>query len=76
MFTGYNLVEVEEKTKVLATFKETGDPMIIVWNYEKGRTMAITTGIAPHWGSSFRWKYCERFLDETLNWLAAFPAAG
>jgi uncharacterized membrane protein len=77
MFTGYNLVEVKEEAEVLATFKETGDPMMVVGNYEKGRTMAITTGIAPHWGSSFQqWKFSERFLDQTLSWLAALPAVG
>ena len=77
MFTGYNLVEVKEEAEVLATFKETGDPMMVVGNYKKGRTMAITTGIAPHWGSSFQqWKHSERFLDQILSWLAALPAAG
>ncbi len=72
MFTGYNLVEVKEGAEVLATFKETGDPMIAVWSAEKGKAMAITTGIAPHWGSSFQqWKYCMRFLNQAAEWLAA-----
>lgn len=70
MFTGYNLVYAKEGAEVLATFKETGDPAIVVCNYERGRSMAITTGIAPHWGSSFsRWKYATHFLDQALAWL-------
>ena len=70
MFTGYNLVRAKEGAEILATFKETGDPAIVVWGYGKGRSMAITTGIAPHWGSSFsQWKYAMRFLDQALAWL-------
>jgi uncharacterized membrane protein len=71
MFTGYNLVRTKEGAEVLATFKETGDPALVVWNYGRGRSMAITTGIAPHWGSSFsQWKSAGRFLDKVLAWLA------
>jgi uncharacterized membrane protein len=72
MFTGYNLVQAKEGAEILATFKETGDPAMVVWDYEEGRSMAITTGIAPHWGSSFQqWRYSQPFLDQTLRWLAA-----
>ena len=70
-FTGYNRVEVKEGAETLATFKETGDPMIVVGSFGKGRAMAITTGIAPHWGSSFQqWKYCMTFLNQSVMWLA------
>ncbi|MGA2263995.1 MAG: glutamine amidotransferase [Acidobacteriota bacterium] len=70
MFTGYNLVQAKEGAEVLATFKGTVDPAIVVWSYESGRSMAITTGIAPHWGSSFsQWKYAMRFLEQALAWL-------
>jgi uncharacterized membrane protein len=70
MFTGYNLVQVKERAEILATYQQTGDPAIVVWNFEKGRSMAITTGIAPHWGSGFsQWKYGLRFLDQALAWL-------
>ena len=72
IFTGYNLVEPKEGVEVLARFKETGDPMLVVWSYGKGRSMAITTGIAPHWGSTFQqWKFSLRFMDQILNWLAS-----
>jgi uncharacterized membrane protein len=75
MFTGYNLVKPKAGAEVLATFKETGDPMLVVWTYQKGRSMALTTGIAPHWGSSFQqWKFSLRFLDQALQWLADRPA--
>ncbi len=71
IFTGYNLVEPKEKAEVLARYEETGDPMLVVWSYGHGRSVAITTGIAPHWGSSFlQWGFSLRFLDQILNWLA------
>jgi uncharacterized membrane protein len=71
MFTGYNRLAIKEGAEVLATFKETGDPMIVVWDHGKGRAMAFATGIAPHWGSSFqRWKFSQRFLRQALDWLA------
>src|SRR5262249_26552 len=77
MFTGYNLVEVKEEGEVLATFKETGDAMIVAWNYGKGRAIAITTGIAPPWGSSFHeCKDGAHFLERVLLWVAALPEAG
>ncbi len=76
MFTGYNLVQAKVGAEVLSTFKETGDPAIAVWSYGKGRSMAITTGIAPHWGSSFaQWKFAIRFLDQALAWLTRRPRA-
>ena len=76
MFTGYNLVNPKEGSQILATFKETSDPAIIIWDCEKGRSMAITTGLAPHWGSSFsQWRFSRRFLDQVLSWLAGLDRA-
>ena len=72
IFNGYNRVEVKEGAEVLATFKETGDPFIVVWNFGKGRSMAFTPDIAPHWGAGFlEWKPWQQFLDQALNWLAS-----
>jgi uncharacterized membrane protein len=72
IFNGYNLLEVKKGTRVLATFRETGDPMIAVWDYGKGRSMAFASDIAPHWGSGFQnWKYYEQFWTQALEWLAS-----
>jgi len=50
----------------------TGDPLIVVWNYGKGRSMAFASDIAPHWGAGFeQWKFYEQFWDQALNWLAS-----
>jgi uncharacterized membrane protein len=72
MFSGYNRVKAKRNAKVLAVIKETGDPLIAVGRYGKGRTMVFTSDIAPHWGAGFQtWSLAARFLDQTLEWLAA-----
>lgn len=72
MFTGYNRLEVKTDAEVLATVKETGDPIIVVWNYGKGKSMAFASGIGPHWGSSFQqWRFSQRFLEQALEWLSS-----
>lgn len=56
----------------MANFKETGDPMIVVWSFGKGRAMAFASDIAPHWGAGFqKWKFYEQFWDQALDWLAS-----
>jgi len=72
IFNGYNRLEVKDGAQVLATFKETGDPMIVVWNFGKGHSMAFASDIAPHWGSGFeQWHYYEKFWDQAIDWLAS-----
>lgn len=44
---GYQLVEAKQDTKTLATVN--GDPLLVVGTYSKGRTVAFTTDIGPHW---------------------------
>jgi len=71
VFNGYNRLSVKPEADVLAVFKETGDPMIVVWDYGKGRAMAFASDIAPHWGAGFQeWKYYLQFWDQALEWLA------
>jgi uncharacterized membrane protein len=72
VFNGYNRVSVKKAGKVLATFKETGDPLLVVWTFGKGRAMAFTSDIAPHWGAGFQeWKYYEQFWSQALDWLGS-----
>ena len=74
-FNGYNRVEVKPNAEVLARIRETGDPLIVVGTFEKGRSLAFTSDIAPHWGAGFQeWAYCERFLDQVVMWLAGRAA--
>jgi len=47
-------------------------PLIVVWSYGKGRSMAFASDIAPHWGAGFEpWEFYEQFWDQVLNWLAS-----
>lgn len=72
IFNGYNRLEAKKDAQVLATFKETGDPMIVVWSFGKGRAMAFASDIAPHWGAGFQeWKYYEEFWDQALEWMTS-----
>lgn len=72
IFNGYNRVSLKKAGKVLATFKETGDPLLVVWTFGKGRAMAFTSDIAPHWGAGFQeWKYYEQFWYQALDWLGS-----
>jgi uncharacterized membrane protein len=70
IFNGYNRIVPKKSAKVLAVFKETGDPAIVVWTFGKGRAMAFASDIAPHWGAGFQsWKYYEQFWNQALDWL-------
>jgi len=72
IFNGYNRLEVKKGAQVLATLKETGDPLVVVWSFGKGRAMAFASDIAPHWGAGFQdWKYYIQFWDQALDWLAS-----
>jgi uncharacterized membrane protein len=72
IFNGYNRVTPKSAGKVLATFKETGDPLVVVWTFGKGRALAFTSDIAPHWGAGFQdWKYYEQFWSQALDWLGS-----
>jgi len=72
IFNGYNRVVPKKSGNVLATFKETGDPAIVVWTFGKGRALAFASDIAPHWGAGFQsWKFYEQFWNQALDWLGA-----
>lgn len=72
IFNGYNRLVVKKSAQVLAGFKETRDPAIVVWTFGKGRAMAFASDIAPHWGAGFQeWKFYEQFWNQALDWLGS-----
>ncbi len=69
---GYNRVRAKPAANVLATFS--GDPMITVWDYGKGRSMAFASDCNLHWGGSFvEWQGYTKFWRQAIRWLAKQP---
>ncbi len=67
---GYNIVRLREGCQVLATWEPSGDPMLAVGEFGKGRTLAFTSDPAPHWGCNFVYwgKYAPFWLN-ACRWM-------
>jgi uncharacterized membrane protein len=50
---GYNQTTLLEDSIVIAKFKETGDPAIVLRNTGAGKVLAYTSDPSPHWGCNF-----------------------
>ncbi|MFN7280472.1 MAG: glutamine amidotransferase, partial [bacterium] len=50
---GYNKTHVLESSTVIARFKETGDPAIVIGQFGKGKVLVYTSDPSPHWGCNF-----------------------
>lgn len=48
-FLGYNRFTAKEHAKVLAKIGE--DPLLVIGDYENGKTASFASDCAPHWGS-------------------------
>jgi uncharacterized membrane protein len=71
IFNGYNRVKAKTNAQVLARIGDSDDPLLVVGGFGKGRSLAFTSDIAPHWGAGFQdWPYCWQFLDQMVQWLA------
>jgi uncharacterized membrane protein len=67
---GYNIVKPRDGCQVVATWKETGDPMLAVGQFGEGRVIAYTSDPAPHWGCNFvYWDQYDAFWTSVLGWL-------
>jgi uncharacterized membrane protein len=55
---------------VLATVY--GDPLVVVWQAGKGRALAYTSDIGPHWAppAFLAWDGYARLWDQCVQWLA------
>jgi uncharacterized membrane protein len=69
-FLGYQRVVARDDAEVLATIGKDELPFIIVGKAGKGRSMAMTSDLAPHWGADFViWKDYGKFWNNVINWL-------
>jgi uncharacterized membrane protein len=71
IFNGYNRVNLKPNARLLARIGEAEDPLVVVGEFGKGRSLAFTSDIAPHWGAGFQdWHHFGRFMTQMVLWLA------
>jgi uncharacterized membrane protein len=69
---GYNQTRPRVSCDVLLTARETGDPLVAVGTFGKGRALAYMSDPAPHWGCNFiYWDQYAAFWLTCLRWLLA-----
>jgi uncharacterized membrane protein len=69
-FLGYQRVSPKKESRVLATIGGT-DPLIVVGQAGRGRSMAFSSDLAPHWGTDFvKWSHYGAFWKQAIEWLA------
>ena len=66
---GYNKTKPLEEGRILLKVKETGDPLLAVREYGRGRVLAYMSDPAPHWGCNFVfWDKYAAFWLRCLKW--------
>ena len=71
-FEGFNKIIPKEGAQVLATIGDDEDqyPLLVTWEYGKGRYMAFASDCSPHWAASFQpWEYYGQFWVQALEWV-------
>ena len=49
---------------------EDENPLVVVWEFGKGRAMAFSTDCSPHWAAFFQpWEYYGQFWRQAIRWL-------
>lgn len=70
---GFNEVEAKEGAQVLLTTAgdDGGHPLLVVGSHGKGRTMAWTSDIGPHWlpDAFVAWPGYARLWTQSFHWL-------
>lgn len=70
MFMGYNKTHPRDRADLLAHIGDDDDPFLACWAVGKGRVLALTSDVAPHWGSDFvRWAHYPQLWDQAIRWL-------
>ena len=71
-FEGFNKIIPKQEAEVLATVgdDEKQYPLVVTWEYGKGRSMAFASDCSPHWAATFQaWEYYGQFWCQALEWL-------
>ena len=66
---GYNLVEASPDSTVLA--RVNGDPLLVIGEHGRGKALAWTSDIAPHWCPEpfTTWEGYARLWNQAIDWL-------
>jgi len=65
---GYNKTKARKEGAVLLKVEETGDPLLAVRDFGKGRVLAFMSDPAPHWGCNFvYWAGYKSFWLRSLD---------
>ncbi|MEX0721514.1 MAG: glutamine amidotransferase [Balneolaceae bacterium] len=69
---GYNQTLEIEEGEVLVQLKETGDPLLVLREFGKGKVLAYTSDPAPHWGCNFvYWHDYKQFWLRCLEMITS-----
>lgn len=72
VFEGFNKIVPKEGSKVLATIgdDEINYPLLVTWEYGKGKSAAFSSDCSPHWAQYFQlWEYYGKFWIQLVKWL-------
>jgi uncharacterized membrane protein len=72
VFEGFNKILPKEGSRVLATIgdEEIEHPLLVTWDYGKGRSAAFSSDCSPHWAEYFQpWAYYGQFWVQLIRWL-------
>ena len=65
---GYNKTIARRGSKILLSVNETGDPLLALGKFGKGKVIAYMSDPAPHWGCNFVfWKQYKEFWLECVR---------
>jgi len=67
---GLNKVTAKSNAKLLATCGDA--PLLVIGEYERGRSAAFTSDIAPHWATPefMNWTQYSKLFDQIVIWLS------
>ncbi len=73
VFEGFNKIIPKEGAQVVATIgdEEIEHPLLVTWEYGKGRAAAFSSDCSPHWAEYFQpWEYYGAFWVQAVQWLS------
>jgi len=74
MLLGYVRTAQKESASMLIA-SETDDPILSVWQYGLGRSLAFTSDVRPRWAVEWlKWEDFSKFWSQAVGWSLAVPS--